>query len=169
MKPGTLWMLLSFFVFTAAPRAAAAAELALSAGEHNVLDGGDSTEVGLELRGAPFHLAFLPRFIPDPVPVAGGMATSKSLGYGYLGFRLDVPLGERWLVTPGFAAGVFRKGDGADLGGPVEFRSSIEAAYRLTAASRLGLAFYHLSNAGLYGHNPGSESLVLAWTMGLGR
>jgi lipid A 3-O-deacylase len=152
-----------------APGAAVAAELALSAGVHNVVDGGDSGEAGLELRGAPFHVPYLPRFVPDPVPVAGFMVTSESLAYGFAGFRVDVPAGERWLLTPGFAAGVFRRGDGADLGGPVEFRSSLEVAYRLGAASRLGLAFYHLSNAGLYDHNPGSESLVLSWTVRLGQ
>jgi lipid A 3-O-deacylase len=152
-------------ILPARPAAAAPAELALSAGEHNVLDGGDGSEAGIEIRFAPQRFHVWPTFIPDPVPVAGVMVTSKSLAYGYAGFRLNFPAGIRWVVTPGFAAGVFRQGNGRDLGGPVEFRSSIEVAYRLAGPSRLGVAFYHLSNAGLYSHNPGSESLVLSWAV----
>jgi hypothetical protein len=163
------FLLMVLMMTSALPAVAAPAEIAISAGQHNILDGGDSGEVGLELRCAPRRLSILPRFVPDLIPVAGVMVTSKSLAYGYAGLRADLPLGDRWTLTPGFAAGIFRRGDGADLGGPVEFRSSIELAYRLGATSRVGLGFYHLSNAGLYTVNPGSESLIVSWTVGLGR
>jgi len=162
------WILGLLVILAASPLTAAPAELAVSAGQYNVLDGGGGAEAGVELRFAPQRFQLWPSFIPDPIPVVGAMVTSKSLAYGYAGFRLDYPVGPRWLVTPGLAAGLFRKGDGRDLGGPVEFRSSIEVAWRLGPASRLGLAFYHLSNAVLYHHNPGSESLVLSWTQVLG-
>jgi hypothetical protein len=171
MRAGLVWVWFASFLLlmTAVPAAAAPPEIAVSAGQHNILDGGDGGELGVELRGAPYRLTFLPPFVPGLIPVAGVMMTSKSLAYGYAGLRADLLLGGRWVLTPGFAAGLYRQGDGADLGGPVEFRSSIELAYRLGAASCLGLGFYHLSNAGLYSLNPGSESLILSWTVGLGR
>jgi hypothetical protein len=68
------------------------------------------------------------------------------------------------VATPGFAAGLFHRGGGQNLGGPVEFRSSIELAYRFGDGSRLGLNLSHLSNGGFYDRNPGTESLVLVWS-----
>jgi hypothetical protein len=161
-----LRLFLLLIIFNAVP--SIAADLAVSAGTFNILDGGGAGEAGLELRGAPLQLHFLPRFLPDPVPVAGVMATSQSLAYGYAGLRFDFPLDDRWVLTPGFAAGLFRQGDGPNLGGLVEFRSSLELARRLGAGSRLGIGFFHLSNAGIYKGNPGSESLVLTFSFGLG-
>jgi lipid A 3-O-deacylase len=153
----------------AAAQPAVFSAFAFTAGEHDVLrnqeDGG---EVGAELRFREVHLGFLPRFIPDFIPVLGAMRQSKGIVYGYAGFRLDVPVSERWVTTIGFGAGNYHHGEGKKLGGPVEFRSSIELARRFGESSRLGLALYHLSNAGLYEHNPGSESLVLDWTIGFG-
>jgi hypothetical protein len=46
----------------------------------------------------------------------------------------------------------------------IEFRSGIELSRRLGERSRLGVSFFHLSNAALYNFNPGSESLVLTYT-----
>jgi hypothetical protein len=152
-----------------APASGQVTAVAVDAGEHSVLrHHGDGGEVGAEVRFTSQRLAFLPRFIPDFVPVVGASRTSKGTVYGYGGFRLDFPMGNRFLTTIGFAAGDYHQGDGKKLGGPVEFRSNIEIAARVGAGSRLGLCLYHLSNAGLYDHNPGSESLVLAWTVGLG-
>ena len=51
------------------------------------------------------------------------------------------------------------------LGGHFHFRSGLEASYRLGRRQRLGLLFYHLSNAGLRELNPGEESLVAQWTL----
>lgn len=172
MRACVVWMFVFVVLSIARPAAAqptAFAAFAVTAGEHNVLrNKGDGGEVGAELRFREYHLGFLPRFIPDFIPVIGGMRTSKGIVYGYAGFRLDFPLSERWLTTIGFGAGSYHHGEGKKLGGPVEFRSSIELARRLGESSRLGLALYHLSNAGLYEHNPGSESLVLDWTIGFG-
>lgn len=151
------------------PAAAEPAAVALSAGEHNVLrNRGDGGEVGAELRFTPYRFGFLPQTVPALAPVLGAMRTAKGTLYEYAGFRFDIPLGERWVTSIGFAAGNYHHGEGKKLGGPVEFRSGIEVARRFGAGSRLGLCLYHLSNAGLYEHNPGSESLVLDWTIGLG-
>ncbi|MDX1645364.1 MAG: acyloxyacyl hydrolase [Thermoanaerobaculia bacterium] len=113
------------------------------------------TEVGLEWRGAPRAFGLRPN--------VGVMVHAESGGYLFAGARRDFDLSERWGLSLGFAAGAFEEGDGLDLGGTVEFRSSIELFLRLGERSRLGIDFYHLSNAGIYDSNPGANSLVLVY------
>ncbi|HEX7184582.1 MAG TPA: acyloxyacyl hydrolase [Thermoanaerobaculia bacterium] len=143
--------------------------VAASSGVFEALRNGDAREIGGELRFAPRRLKLLPRFVPDLIPVAGFMAGSQGTLYFYGGFRVDYPLGERWVATPSWGVGLYERADGKRLGGPLEFRSGIELAYRLRDGSRLGVCLYHLSNAGLFDFNPGSESLVLTYSAGLRR
>ena len=135
---------------------------AFSLGAFDIIDSDKATEFGLEYRFDTFKLWRL-----DLNPVLGLSATSEGNYWGYGGFRWDVPTGsERWITTLGFAVSAYEQGDGKDLGGVVEFRSSIDLAYRLRNGSRIGLSFYHLSNARIYDLNPGSESLILTWSAG---
>lgn len=150
---------------TAAPaRAADLVEgFALSAGVFNVLNDADTGEGGFEVRFRPLFEGTWAR--PWVLGTAlGAMANTDGGLYGYAGFRLEVPVGERWLLVPQTAAGVYDRGDGKDIGGSIQFRSGLELAYRLTEAHSLGAVFYHLSNAGLERPNPGSESLALVWS-----
>ena len=124
-------------------------------------------EIGSEFRFAPRRFPFLPSFVPDLIPTAGLMVRAPGSLYAYGGFRADLPLGERWTFSPGWATGLFHRSPDFDLGGPLEFRTSLELAYRLPGGSRLGLCLYHLSNAGLFERNPGSESLVVTYSAGL--
>ena len=101
-------------------------------------------------------------------PFAGIMATTDSAVYGYGGVLVDVFFGRRWVMTPSFAAGYYEEGDGRDLGYELEFRSSIEVSYRFDNRSRLGLAFYHLSNANIGDFNPGTEVLSVVYSIPLG-
>lgn len=154
----------------AAPlRAQQPMEIVPSAGQFEVFDGGRSWEVGWEARFAPRRFRLLPRFLPDAIPVAGAMASAQGALYAYGGFRFDLPVGRRWIVTPSWAAGLYYAGkeDGKDLGGVVEFRSGVELAYQLGERSRLGLCLYHLSNGGFYDFNPGTESLTLTYSAAL--
>jgi hypothetical protein len=148
--------------------AASPPEVAVSAGTVSVFDHTQAFEGGLELRGAGHRLHFLPHWIAGVAPMAGVLANGRGARYGYAGFRLEVPVGGGWSASPSFAAGVYHEGrlegDVRRLGGPVEFRSAIELGHELSQRARLGLTLYHLSNAGLYEHNPGVESLVLTFT-----
>lgn len=88
------------------------------------------------------------------------------LGAGVL---MDIYLGRRWVVTPSFAPTWWRgKTDDLDLGHGVEFRSQLEFAYRFDDRSRLGLSISHYSNAGLGDSNPGTESLMVNYSIPLG-
>ena len=133
-----------------------------------IVDGG-SYEIGAELQFAPRRFRFLPDFVPDVIPAAGVMAGAQGSLYVYGGFRWELPLGQRWVFSPSWATGLYYRAPDFDLGGPLEFRSAIELSYRLRDGSRLGVCLYHLSNAGLFTQNPGSESLVVTYSAGLGR
>jgi hypothetical protein len=128
-----------------------------------------SYEIGAELRFASRRFRFLPGFLPEVIPAAGVMAGAQGSLYVYGGFRFELPLDERWTFSPGWAAGLYHRSPVFDLGGPVEFRTSLELDYRLSGGSRVGFCLYHLSNAGFFTRNPGSESLVVTYSAGVGR
>ena len=147
----------------------APARVVASSGVFDPFVDNSSYEIGGELQFAPRHFRFLPGFVPEVIPTAGVMAGAQGSLYVYGGFRADFPLGRQWIFSPGWAAGLYHRSDKFDLGGPLEFRTSLELAYRLRDGSRLGVCLYHLSNAGLFTRNPGSESLVVTYSAGLRR
>ena len=118
-------------------------------------------EFGLEYRGRPRKWGL--------AGTGGAAVTSDSSYWGWAGLRRDFPLGEKRRTWFGIAFGVslYEQGDGKDLGGAVEFRSSGELTFRISPKARLGLNLYHLSNAGIYDLNPGANSLVLVAAFGL--
>jgi hypothetical protein len=99
--------------------------------------------------------------------IAGAEFDTNSSAYGYAGLLYDIALTEKWSLTPSLAAGFYTKGDGKDLGGAFEFRENIELNYKLTEASRLGLAISHKSNAGIYDRNPGTETIQAVYSVEL--
>lgn len=127
-----------------------------SAGLFNIADQQDVVELGAEWRGRP--RAWKLRLN------VGAMLHDNSGGYGFVGLRRDAALSPKVGISIGLAAGLYEEGDGLDLGGAVEFRSSIEVYFDVSARSRLGVDFYHLSHAGLGDEkNPGSNSLVVVY------
>jgi lipid A 3-O-deacylase len=100
-------------------------------------------------------------------PFVGLMGTSAGGFYGYGGFGFDVNFGAKWVVTPTFAGGYYYRGGGTDLGSWWEFRSGAEFDYRFENRSRLGVAFYHMSNAGLGKSNHGEQALLLVYSVPL--
>ena len=100
-------------------------------------------------------------------PWIGAEGTSDGAVYGIAGLLADIDLGESIVLTPSFGVGAYSDGDGKDLGHTVEFRSQIELAYRFANESRLGLAFSHISNAGIGDGNPGAEILNIYYSIPL--
>lgn len=101
-------------------------------------------------------------------PFVGAMGTTDSSFYGFAGILTDVYFGRRLVLTPSFAAGYYERGNGLDLGHELEFRSSIELSYRFDNRTRLGISFYHLSNASIGSINPGTEVLSIVYSIPLG-
>ena len=129
-------------------------------GWFDVLDDNyDTGQFGLEWR-APYLWQGLRPFI-------GGNVTGDKSFYGYGGISYDFNLFEDIYLIPNFAIGAYAKGDGKDLGGTLEFRSGLEAAWEMPNLVRLGVAFNHVSNAGIYDSNPGAETLMLTVGMPL--
>jgi hypothetical protein len=98
-------------------------------------------------------------------PIAGVMMNADAGGDAYAGVGVDLFFGSRIVVTPSFAPSFYWRGSSKDLGQALEFRSAISAAYRFDDRSRLGLEFYHLSNAGMDDRNPGTEVLLLKYSL----
>ena len=138
-------------------RADEPAFLAASAGGFDINDDDTSIEFRLEYRSdyRLWHIG----------PMIGLMANTDGGVYGYGGLFLDIFLGKRWVVMPNAAVGGYRRGDSKNLGSILEFRTGVEIAYRFEDKSRLGLAFQHISNAGIDDENQGTESLVLTYAI----
>jgi hypothetical protein len=102
-------------------------------------------------------------------PIGGLMLNSDLGGDAYAGVGVDLFFTPRVVVTPSFAPSLYWRSDSKKLGYPLEFRSAITVAYRFDDRSRLGVEFYHLSNAGLGDHNPGTEVMLLKYSLPLGK
>lgn len=98
-------------------------------------------------------------------PITGIMFTEKGSVYVCAGACYDIFLKKYFVVTPSFAPGIYFKNGGKELGFPLEFRSSISLAVEFRNQHRLGVQFYHISNASLGFKNPGEESLVLFYSI----
>jgi hypothetical protein len=138
--------------------------LALGIGAYDLLPGNTATtqaQFRLEYRFAPSFLWILQ-------PLVGILTTTDRTFFGYAGVRIELPLGDHVVLIGDTAAGYWHHGRGLDLGNPLEFKSGVEFAYRFAGQSRLGIAFDHISNAGIAKLNPGVESLLLVYSYPLG-
>ena len=60
-----------------------------------------------------------------------------------------------------FMPGVYLRGNGADLGGPINARAGVELGWRTQSGVRIGLSVDHRSHGGLFDDNPGVETVQL--------
>lgn len=147
----------------------------------------DNPEAGVELRFQQLECEWLPEWLPL-APILGAAGTEEGNFWIYGGLRYDWQFGSpppaaagaearastarvgdgRFGLAISLAVSYYEAGDGRDLGGPVEFRSYGEVNLRVGRAARIGLGIHHLSNAGIYDPNPGSESLLLSLSFPLG-
>ena len=149
-----------FIVYPFLVRAGEPAFLSVAVGHFDLVqDHNQATEFRVEYRSNKAISMFK--------PFSGIMGTNDSTLYAYGGFLLDLFYGPRFVVTPSLAVGYYEKGDGKDLGHELEFRSSVELSYRFDDRSRIGLSFYHLSNASISSKNPGTEVLSIVYSIPL--
>jgi hypothetical protein len=98
-------------------------------------------------------------------PLVALMATNKRSVFLCAGAGWDIFLGKRVVITPSFAPGLYYHGRGKNLGFPLNFRSSIDVAFVLGNKGRVGVQFFHISNARLFLHNPGVDCLIFYYAI----
>ncbi len=99
-------------------------------------------------------------------PFIGAMATFNGSFYLYGGLSLELFFNKNLFLFPNLAAGYYNKGNGKNLGFPLEFRSGLEIGCEFNSF-RLSLIGFHISNAHLGKHNPGEESIALNFSIPL--
>ncbi len=99
-------------------------------------------------------------------PQVGIVASGAGDTLLFAGPMVDYKLTNHLVVT-GMTSVAFWTGSGFDLGSKIEFRSGAELGYRWNNGVRLGIGFYHTSNADLTKRNPGSESALVEYSIPL--
>ena len=132
--------------------------LSFGAGAFDVFDDDTAAQFRLEYRSG-YKLWLIKPFL-------GVMGTTDEAFYGYGGLLLDLEFGN-FVINPNVAVGYFEEGDGKDLGHEVEFRSGLEVSYKFPNNMRLGVAFYHISNASIGDENPGTEVVEAVFSIPL--
>ena len=166
MKRAFLAFLLVFWVVGFIPAPAHADDPAFLTIGAGAFDFNRQKDEGVEFRvdyRSDFKL-----WLFKPFLTAAGVTNGMTfIGAGIL---LDVYFGNRFVVTPSFAPTWWRgKTDTLDLGHELEFRSQIEFAYRFDNRARLGVAVSHSSNASIGETNPGTETVLVNYSIPLGK
>jgi len=92
----------------------------------------------------------------------GASLSSMNDFWAGAGAIYELPLGwDRGFVKLHAMGGLYKFGDGPPLGGPIEFRSGIEAGFQAENGWRYALSFDHRSSAGIYPDSSGVETLLL--------
>ena len=84
-----------------------------------------------------------------------------------LGIGWECNLTERITLIPSFSPGFYYKGNGRNLGFPIEFHSSVELSFRLNNKNWVGIQIYHISNAHLSRKNPGLNAVTLSFAFAI--
>ena len=102
---------------------------------------------------------FRKSFLGKLSPITGGFLTENNAIYLYTGVQTEYELGFL-TITPSFAPGYYRVGDGKDLGHALEFKSEVQMTFDLGDSTHLGMSYNHISNASLGTKNPGANSYM---------
>ncbi len=93
-------------------------------------------------------------------PQATFLLTDYGAGYGGFGLGWEFYLSKHFMLIPSFCPVIYWRGNGKDLGCPVEFRSCIEIAYETKKKMRFGFQIFHVSNANISDRNPGFNAFT---------
>jgi lipid A 3-O-deacylase len=141
------------------------ARIAIGSGAFDVVPNSSSKKPGVGPTGLALGELRFGDALWIVAPFVGAFGTGKGAFYGYGGLGFDINFYERFVLTPTAAVGYFTHGTGINLGAHTEFRTGGELDYRFENLSRLGVGFYHMSNAGIGQHNPGVELVTIVLTM----
>lgn len=94
----------------------------------------------------------------------GFIATDRRAVYGYAAIERAFTLTDRWRIIPSLAMGYYEQKDDKDLGFELNFKTGGEVAYRFAHNAWAGISAFHISNASLRSHNPGTELFLFTLT-----
>ena len=137
--------------------------ISMYTGTFDILDKeGDeqTTLLGVEHKNENlFRDTWLGRFSPT----TGGFVTGKSSLYLYSGVEADYNLGPL-SISPSFAPGYYKKGDGKDLGSVLEFKSEVRIGLDILENSNIGYSYSHISNNDWGKRNPGTDNQSITYS-----
>ncbi len=107
---------------------------------------------------------FLPTKLSIIRPMAGILTTGTRDLYASVGAGIPVSLSGNFVLLPSIGGGIYKHGNGTELGYAMEFCSDLEITYELANHSYIGVGIYHFSNGSLSKTNPGLESLLLSYS-----
>ena len=96
-----------------------------------------------------------------PFGISYGLSvTSRGAVWAGAGIVHRIAIGEAgaYLETH-FMPGLYLRGDGVDLGGPIDARAGAELGWEMESGVRIGLSIDHRSHGGIYDRNPGAETV----------
>lgn len=109
-----------------------------------------------------------PRVLWDLQP-AVGLSHARN-GSGYVGAGLAYtwrPEASAFFLRASALAGVHKRGNGRNLGGPIQFRTSLDAGVSTASGVEFGIGVDHRSSARIYRPNPGLNTVYLFSTIPL--
>ena len=98
-----------------------------------------------------------------------GLEFSDEFFYGAAGVLMDFHIAESTLLTPSFGVGYYPENGNVDLGGDLQFRTTFELSHKFPNSGRLGIAWSHISNGGIYDINPGTEIIKITYYIPVGK
>lgn len=101
------------------------------------------------------------------IPFVGFSQTDQSSFWIGAGFAHRIPLGDSLYIESSLAPGYYARGDGPDLGYPLEFRSSLELNAQVTEGFAVGVGYDHRSNSDIETVNPGLETAYIRFTFAM--
>lgn len=116
-----------------------------------------------ENTAAMFGLEYRPNWqIWRIKPMIGVFGTSDKAVGGYIGIGYDLHVTHNIVVNVNTAANFYNAANGKHLGSFAVLRSGVELGWRFEDATRLSVAFHHMSHGKLLAkRNPGTETLTL--------
>lgn len=100
-------------------------------------------------------------------PFVGAALTTDGGVQAYGGMRVDNRVWRQLRVSPSFALALYGAGEGKDLGSILVARSGFDVTWKLQDGDLLGLGFHHMSHGGIFGYNPGTETLSLSYAFAI--
>lgn len=109
-----------------------------------------------------------PRALWDLQPVLGLSHAGNGSGYIGAGAAYTLRAHDSGLFARfGAMAGIHKRGSGRNLGGPIQFRTSIEVGMTARNGTEFGIGADHRSSARIYRPNPGLNTVYLFATLPL--